>query len=74
MSLGFHVLKEYQDLLRYVLENGEEHNDRNRVGTLSVFGYQTRFDLRETFPLLTTKKVPFRWGRGVAAFTDKSKA
>lgn len=41
-------------------ENGEEHNDHTVVGTLSVFGYQTRFDLRETFPLLTTKKVPFR--------------
>lgn len=54
-------MKQYQDLLRYILANGEEHEDRTGVGTLSVFGYQVRFDLRDSFPLLTTKKIPFRW-------------
>lgn len=54
-------MKQYQELLKYVLINGEQHDDRTGVGTISVFGYQTRFDLREGFPLCTTKKLPFRW-------------
>lgn len=54
-------MKQYQDLLRYVLENGTRHDDRTGVGTISVFGYQTRFDLRQGFPIVTTKRVPFRW-------------
>lgn len=54
-------MRQYQELLRYILENGARHQDRTGVGTISVLGYQTRFDLRETFPIVTTKKVPFRW-------------
>jgi thymidylate synthase len=50
-------VREYHDLLRLVLERGERRDDRTGVGTLSVFGAQARFDLRENFPLLTTKKL-----------------
>ena len=54
-------MKQYQELLRHILENGTRHADRTGVGTISTFGYQTRFDLREGFPIVTTKRVPFRW-------------
>jgi thymidylate synthase len=53
-------VRQYHDLLRLVLENGRERIDRTGTGTLSVFGAQTRFDLRDDgpgFPLLTTKKL-----------------
>ena len=53
-------MKEYLDLVKFVLENGEKKEDRTGTGTLSVFGYQNRYDLREGFPLVTTKKVYFR--------------
>ncbi len=53
-------MKQYLDLVRHVLENGEKKEDRTGTGTLSVFGYQCRYDLREGFPLATTKKVYFR--------------
>jgi thymidylate synthase len=52
---------QYQHLLRHILDHGTRHEDRTGVGTLSVFGYQTRYDLRENFPIVTTKRVPFRW-------------
>ena len=52
-------MRPYLDLVRQVLEHGEERPDRTGTGTLSIFGAQTRYDLREGFPLLTTKKVLF---------------
>jgi thymidylate synthase len=50
-------VRQYHDLLRRVLERGHPRSDRTGTGTLSIFGAQTRFDLREKFPLLTTKKL-----------------
>ena len=54
-------MKQYQELLRHILDKGMHHADRTGVGTISVFGYQTRYDLRRGFPIVTTKRVPFRW-------------
>jgi thymidylate synthase len=54
-------MKQYHDLLRHILDNGTRHEDRTGVGTIATFGYQTRFKLREGFPIVTTKRVPFRW-------------
>lgn len=53
-------MKQYLDMCRYILEHGEDRSDRTGTGTRSVFGYQTRYDLREGFPLLTTKKMYLR--------------
>jgi thymidylate synthase len=53
-------VKQYKELCRYILEHGIEKQDRTGTGTISIFGYQMRFDLQQGFPLLTTKKLPFR--------------
>ena len=53
-------MKQYLDLMKHVLKNGEERTDRTGVGTLSCFGYQARYDLSEGFPLVTTKKLHIR--------------
>jgi len=53
-------VKQYLDLMRHVLEHGDEKTDRTGTGTLSVFGWQMRFPLRDGFPLLTTKKLHTR--------------
>lgn len=50
-------MNQYETLLRYVFENGISKPDRTGIGTKSVFGYQMRFDLKESFPLITTKKL-----------------
>ena len=53
-------MKEYLDMLRHVRDNGIQKDDRTGTGTKSVFGYQTRFNLADGFPLLTTKKMHLR--------------
>jgi thymidylate synthase len=50
-------MRQYLDLMQHILDNGAPKSDRTGVGTLSVFGYQMRFDLQQGFPLLTTKKL-----------------
>jgi len=53
-------MRQYLELLRYVLEHGKLRKNRTGIDTIGIFGYQMRFNLEEGFPLLTTKKLHFK--------------
>lgn len=53
-------MKQYKEALQFILENGQKREDRTGEGTLSVFGYQMRFNLEEGFPAVTTKKLAWK--------------
>ena len=53
-------MKAYLDLLKYIIDNGEEKNDRTNTGTISSFGHQLEFDLEDGFPAVTTKSLAWK--------------
>jgi thymidylate synthase len=53
-------MKQYLTLLQHILDKGERRHNRTGVDTISIFGYQNRYDISEYFPLLTTKKVFYK--------------
>ena len=53
-------MKQYLDTLHHILLHGKDRDDRTGVGTRSIFGHQMRFDLRTTFPAVTTKKLAWK--------------
>ncbi len=60
MDVRVENMKQYHELLQHILKIGTDRIDRTSTGTISTFGYQMRFDLKDGFPLLTTKKVHFK--------------
>ena len=76
MHKGKIAMLQYLELMRHVIENGIEKQDRTGTGTRSVFGRQIRFDLVSGFPLLTTKKVHIPRRRlivlGISVFTTNA--
>jgi thymidylate synthase len=59
-SVGIKEELEYLALMRKILETGKSNNDRTGVGTVSIFGAMLKYDLRDTFPISTTKRIPLR--------------
>ena len=53
-------MKQYLDTVKHIMENGNDRNDRTGTGTRGVFGYQTRYDLKDTFPLITHRRAPWK--------------